>query len=106
MLFRQQTARIRISIHGTSIAMSQGMSLPYALKRSADATVIVVISTTLAILGANHFERSGPDRQLLEQLKAMHQARDAREQDGQTSGVMVCPDKAFPASIAERYAQR
>ncbi len=86
------------------VATTPRMSLRNAVPQNVQATIIVVISTGLAIFGAHHFERSGPDRELLRQLRVMHEARRERGAEG------VFPRPVYEyaprAASPERYAER
>jgi hypothetical protein len=82
------------------------MNLRSDVTKKLEATVVVVVSTVLAIVGADHFERSGPDRELLRQLKEMKEARQEC-----SDNVEVCPPRhhrwnAPPPHLTHRYAER
>lgn len=102
----QRIGTLRISTDGTPVAMSVRMTLRSAFPKNLDATIIVVISTSLAILGANHFDRSGPDRALLRQIKEMRDTqRHAYETPANCNENIACQKSSAPSNL-ERYAQR
>ncbi len=73
------------------------------VKKNLEAIIIVVVSTGLAILSADHFERSGPDHVLLRQLKEIQEARRERNENAGIHRPMPTPDNA---STSGRVAQR
>jgi hypothetical protein len=46
-----------------------------AIVKKLDAAIIVLVAVGLAFFGADRVGRSGPDRELLRQLKEMQEAR-------------------------------
>ena len=86
------------------VAIDVDMSLRSALLQNVEAAVIVVISTGLAIFGAHHFERSGPDRQLLRQLREMQEV--PREQGAEGEFPRPIYHYASPPVVVERHARR
>jgi hypothetical protein len=67
--FRSQRVRMHATSFGTSVAMSRVMIPCNVFAKNLEAAVVVAISTGLAIAGANFIDRSGPDRELLRQLR-------------------------------------
>lgn len=81
-VLRVITAAESLWILGTSVAITLGMSLRSALTQKWEAAIVVVISTGLAIIGAHHFETSGPDQALLRQLREMQELQEERREQG------------------------
>ncbi len=76
------------------------------VKKNLEVATIVVVSTILAIGGADHFERSGPDRKLLRQLKEMQEARRERGQNVGMHYLNHARSNASTSRTMDRYAQR
>lgn len=76
------------------------------VKKNLEATIVVVVSTVLAIWGADHFERSGPDRELLRQLKEMQEARRERGQNAEMHYLNHARGNASTSRTVDRYARR
>jgi len=84
------------------VAMGPVMSPRNYLKKNMEAAIVVALSTGLAIVSANHFEQSGPDHALLEQLKEGQHSRRMRQID-----VVIGAEGAEPPSgHMPLYAQR
>ncbi len=82
------------------------MSLRSDVTKKWEATAVVVISTVLAIVGADHFERSGPDRELLRQLKEMQQAQQECSENAEVRPPMHDRWNAPPPHSLHRIAER
>lgn len=73
------------------------------LKKNMEAAIVVALSTGLAIVGANHFEQSGPDHVLLQQLKEEQHSRRMLQSDR----LVIDLEGVSPSSGQEPlYAQR
>lgn len=82
------------------------MNLGSDVTKKLEATIIVVVSTVLAIIGADHFERSGPDRELLRQLKEMKEAQQECSDNTEVCPSMQYRTSAPPAHPLHRFAER
>jgi hypothetical protein len=82
------------------------MNLRSAATKKLEVTVIVVFSSGLAILSADHFQRSGPDRELLRQLKEMQQAQQACEEREDVCHSAPHRWNGPPPGALHRYAER
>lgn len=79
------------------------MSPRNTITKKLEAIFIVVVSSGLAILSADRLERSGPDRELLRQLKEMQEARRAQDGNAEHPHPVYGRGNAPPLP---RYAQR
>lgn len=82
------------------------MSLRNASTKKLEATIIVVVSTGLAIISAHHFEHSGPDEVLLRQLKEMQEARENGGDEMANPRPVHGSWETSPLPVFEKYAQR
>jgi hypothetical protein len=82
------------------------MSPRSTVTKKLEATIIVVVSAGLAIFSADHFERSGPDRELLRQLKEMQQARRERGENADIRPPLHHRWNAPPPRSLHQYAER
>lgn len=78
--------------------------LRLGLTKKFEAILIVVVSTGLAIFSADQFQRSGPDRELLRELREMHEARQV--QDENRTHFRFTHGNAPPSHALPRVAQR
>lgn len=67
---------------GMQVAISGIMSPRDYLKKNLDAAIVVALSSGLAIVGATHFEQSGPDHELLQQLRGKQTVIRLEKEEG------------------------
>lgn len=67
---------------GMQVAIDGIMSPRDYLKKNLDAAIVVALSSGLAIVGATHFEQSGPDHELLQQLRGKQTVIRLEKEEG------------------------
>jgi hypothetical protein len=82
------------------------MSPRNTITKKLEAIFIVVVSVGLAIFSADRFERSGPDHELLRQLKEMQEARRAQGETMDARPPMHMRWNAPPSRPLSPFAQR
>lgn len=82
---------------GMLVAIGGIMSPRDYLRKNLDAAIVVALSTGLAIVSATHFEQSGPDHELLQQLRGKQAVIRLEKEEG---------SRLVEQSRSPLYAQR